>query len=224
MIHPVRTAVRDGRPVQVKECRVCHEVKVVADDESSGFGPARRRLDGTVAAWRPECVLCYRLQSAAQKRRDRRIPERRARMARSNAAWKASKRAADPAYFAEMARLQYRLRQERAGVKPTRSLADVLRSPDRQDSLPGQPLAGVIQGLAESRCVSVMAVCEEMGIEDRRFRDWRAGRSGASFACADRVLTDADVNPIDLWAADEYPAVAVRFGYADWHAPIALVA
>lgn len=203
---PTFTAIRDGKPALMKRCRTCKEAKIVSEDASvSGFYLSAKASDGRAAAWRADCKHCLRTD-----------PGLRAKRAAQGRAWRKRKKRAQPAYFAEYARMAYRLRQEKKGlpVNVRASRAVVLRPRDSQPRLPAGPLVRFVADRVAAG-ETEMAVCGALGLCPRRMHSWRTGAAPmVAFDGAELALMNAGLTWEDLWPAVEFPRIAARIGYA----------
>ena len=131
--------------------------------------------------------------------------------------WRA-KAIRDPEMHARMlenARIQHRLRRERAGL-PVREPRPNELETSIGSNLPAKPLANVIERYVNRRQALLLTrgvpkgesrevICEELGITSRTLRDWRSGgRRYVRAGAADVVLTALGLHWWDVWHCDEH--------------------
>jgi hypothetical protein len=187
--------------------------------------------------WCYQCKPC-KLASvaqikAAQKRDPEKATRNRAMYARLQREWRArnvervrERRAVeyqrlreDPARWAtyrENARIQYRLKAEKAGrrLKDVRGNREVLRIPAERQvrRLPAEPFVAFVESCIEDarvreRCMDpegrerpgvVGRVCRELGLSERAYRRIKSGKR-VSVGLVERVLMEAGIPMEDLW-------------------------
>jgi Zn ribbon nucleic-acid-binding protein len=169
------------------------------------------------------CKECDRARSEHYRNVTRNDPEKWARRNASKRAWEKRHPArsreaqrryeerlrADPVRWArhlENKRMQYRLRQERAG----RSLDAIKTQPaptireSRINRVPAAPLAAAIDRYARRNGLELAEVCESAGIDPRNQYGWGHGeRDTVQFDVADRVLQALGLLWFDVWDYDD---------------------
>lgn len=128
---------------------------------------------------------------------------------------------ADPerrAAHLEARRIEHHLRQERRGVRKKATNPKAVRiSAARQPYVPGPPLAALVARIIDQRAAiaDVMdqrdpsagseAVCSDLGIPSRTYRDWKKGRQ-ARIGTAEAVLLAAGVEWHEVYSYDDHAA------------------
>lgn len=165
----------------------------------------RKRLQATQRKWRQSHPDRAAKLNRSYKERLKGDPERHAR-------------------FLETRRLEYHLRAERNG-KPLPKVRP-RRSGSGQQVVPAAPLlamferelarrAALADGLAKFSGVlpeldrtSTEAVCEDYGVDSRKYRGWRSGRDiNVTVGIVEAVLERADLEWHEVYAYDDFAAI-----------------
>jgi hypothetical protein len=197
-----------GRVIRGGICKVCHKANVRAAEE-------QRRKDPV------QLAAIQAKQRAWTKQHERSNPE--GVKAQRKRYWKKLKQ--EPARFIaqrETARINYRLRRERAGlpVRPPRSLPQgAIRQGSGPRRLPAAPLVALIDRLVDQRAAvevfgidryhsGVEAVCADLGVSSRTVRRWRLAEIvEVNVGVAERVLMNAGVEWYNVYSYDDHAAV-----------------
>jgi hypothetical protein len=220
----------------------CEAVKPLASDFYVMQHAGKLDSDGhriLTTRYARKCKACHDKMAAVAYRKRKADPRKRARMLKQRSAaskrwreknlehakalgkaWKAKVKA-DPerhARYLEDTRINYRLRQARAGkpVKDGRWRAKRQATGPRR--LPTEPLVRLIETTLDRReamidvvgdaGANLEAVCADLDVSSRTFRRWRKGEiTEVNVGVAERVILAADVEWHDVYSYDDHADV-----------------